>query len=155
MNYIGLASKESKELAKELNILLSSFQLHYQNLRGLHWNIKGDKFFELHLKYEELYDRSQIIIDEIAERILTLGGTPFHTFSDYLKHSSIKEVKQISDGKSGMKYVLEAQQTLLSLERKILKLTDSAEDEGTNSLISDLIAEKEKQSWMFRSWLAA
>jgi len=155
MNYIGLSKKESKTLANELNVLLASFQLHYQNLRGLHWNIQGDKFFELHVKYEELYNRAQVIIDDIAERILTLGGTPIHTFEDYIKVSKIKSLKNISNGNKGVTYLLEAQKELISIERRILSLSDSASDEGTNSLISDLITEKEKQSWMFKAWLTA
>ncbi len=89
-NRIGLDKEKAAELSQELNILLSSYQMHYQNLRGLHWNIKGENFFELHLKYEELYTRAQVIIDDIAERILTLGATPLHTFSDYTSNSVIK-----------------------------------------------------------------
>ena len=75
---IGLDVNQSKNLAKDLNALLSEFQIFYINTRGFHWNIKGDKFFELHLKFEELYTNAQLKIDEIAERILTLGHIPLH-----------------------------------------------------------------------------
>ena len=88
-NSLGLPVKESEELVIELNGLLSNFQMYYQNLRGLHWNIRGKRFFDLHLKFEELYNDSQIKIDLIAERVLTLGGTPLHTFSDYIEHSKL------------------------------------------------------------------
>ena len=83
-NILGLPVKESELLVKELNVLLSNFQVYYQNLRGIHWNIRGKRFFDLHVKFEELYNDSQLKIDMIAERVLTLGGTPLHTFSDYL-----------------------------------------------------------------------
>jgi starvation-inducible DNA-binding protein len=136
-----------------LNQLLASYQLHYQNLRSLHWNIKGKNFFELHLKYEELYTRTQVIIDDLAERILTLQVTPYSTFTDYLKHSVIPENSIISDGEEGMKYVLKAQQELLILERELLNLSSDNSDEGTNALMSDLVREKEKTNWMFASWL--
>lgn len=139
---------------EKLNSLLASYQLHYQNLRSLHWNVKGENFFELHLKYEELYSRTQIIIDDIAERILTLGITPYSRFSDYISHSILTENEIITDGKKGMKYILEAQQRLLELEVSILKESDSFGDDGTNSFMSDLIREKEKSNWMFRSWLS-
>ena len=107
----------------KINTLLASYQLHYQNLRSLHWNVKGVKFFELHLKYEELYTRTQIIIDEIAERILTVGATPLSRFSDYLSISVIKENDLIPDGKTGISYILKAQNQLLKLEREILSLS--------------------------------
>ena len=67
---IGLNRAASEETANKLNELLANYQVFYMNSRGFHWNIKGDKFFELHLKFEELYNDSLIKIDEIAERIL-------------------------------------------------------------------------------------
>ena len=137
----------------KLNQLLSSYQIHYQNLRLLHWNIKGEKFFELHAKYEELYNRSQVIIDDIGERLLALGETPLSRFSEYLQHSVIAESQIISEGNRGIEYVLNAQNNLLIVEREILKLSESHEDEGTNALISSLIQEKEKSNWMFNASL--
>ena len=82
-NSIGLDLKKAAIISAELNILLANFQVYYQNLRGLHWNIKGKSFFDLHLKFEELYNDLVLKIDEIAERILTLGHTPNHNYSDY------------------------------------------------------------------------
>ena len=73
----------SEKLIIELNQLLSDFHIYYQNTRGFHWNIKGKRFFELHVKFEELYTEALTSIDEIAERILTIGGTPLHAFDDY------------------------------------------------------------------------
>ena len=119
----------------------------------MHWNIKGENFFELHLKYEELYTRTQIIIDDLAERILSLELQPLSTFTAYLSKSEIKENQIITDGKLGMKYIFEAQSLLLNLEKSILKLSSEQEDEGTAALMSDLIREKEKTNWMFKAWL--
>jgi len=136
-----------------LNRLLATYQVHYQNLRAIHWNIKGENFFELHLKYEELYTRTQEIIDELAERILTLGSTPLHRFQDYLKTSNLKENETIHDGKKGMEYIHRAQDELLKLERVILSEASEINDEGTNALMSDLVREKEKTNWMFAAWL--
>jgi starvation-inducible DNA-binding protein len=72
-NRIGLNTELSNSLVTELNTLLANYQLYYQNLRGFHWNIKGDAFFTLHLKFEELYGDAVLKIDEIAERCLRLG----------------------------------------------------------------------------------
>lgn len=138
---------------KNLNELLSTYQIHYQNLRALHWNIQGQSFFELHLKYEELYTRTQVVIDDLAERILTLGGSPLSTFKDYLKYSVIEENEPIHEGKKGMEYILSAQKQLLIVEKALIKISSEREDEGTNSFLSDLIREKEKTNWMFSAWL--
>ena len=95
---IGLDKGKSQQLSEKLNVLLANLQLFYINARGFHWNIKGEKFFELHLKFEELYNDALLKIDEVAERILTLGHTPIHSFTEYVQTSSIQELKNISDG---------------------------------------------------------
>ena len=153
MNKIGLDNKKSKTIANKLNVLLANYQIFYMNTRGFHWNIKGNKFFELHLKFEELYDDSIIKIDEIAERILTLGHTPLHTFSDYIKKAKIKEAKNVASGIAGIKAVLAAYKVLLPLEREVLELSGEAGDEGTSALMSDYIREQEKLVWMYSAYL--
>ena len=152
-NLIGIDKEKAGLLAKELNILLADYQLFYQNLRGLHWNIQGREFFELHLKFEELYDDAVVKVDEIAERILTLEAEPLHTFSDYLQISEIKEEKGISNGLAGIKIIVSNFSTLILKERDILKIAGEAEDEGTVSLISDYISQTEKTLWMLNSYL--
>lgn len=152
-NRIGLDTVKAGKLAEKTNILLANFQLFYINTRGFHWNIKGDKFFELHLKFEELYTDTQLKIDEIAERILTLGYTPSHSFSDYLKLSDIKEQKNVTDGKKAVNSVLDSFEILLKIEREILNLSADAGDEGTNALMSDYIRQQEKLVWMYSAYL--
>ena len=153
MNRIGLKTEDAQKLSKELNTLLANYQLFYQNLRGFHWNIKGSDFFELHLKFEELYNDAQIKIDEIAERILTLGESPLHSFQEYLNHSEIKAVVGVSDGSKGLDVTLKGFQMLILQERKILKSAADFEDEGTVSLMSDYITETEKTVWMLAAYL--
>ena len=152
-NLIGLDADKTAVLANELNILLANYQLFYINARGFHWNITGNKFFELHVKFEELYNDALIKVDEIAERVLTLGQTPLHTFSDYIKYSHIKESKNISDGEKAVKEVLNGFKTLLAVERELLDLSADAGDEGTNALMSDYIREQEKLVWMYSAYL--
>jgi starvation-inducible DNA-binding protein len=152
-NSLGLPVKESEELVIELNGLLSNFQMYYQNLRGLHWNIRGKRFFDLHLKFEELYNDSQIKIDLIAERVLTLGGTPLHTFSDYIEHSKLQIGKNISNDVEAIQLILESLSILLQIERVILNKAAEINDEGTNSMMSDFISEQEKTNWMLKAWM--
>ena len=153
MNAIGLDKKKASKLADKLNELLADYMLFYLNSRGLHWNIRGEKFFELHLKFEELYTNLLLKVDEVAERILTLGATPLHTFADYSKTSSLKALKDVSKGEEGVRAVLQAFEILLVKQRDLLKLAADAGDEGTNALMSDYIREQEKLVWMYSAYL--
>jgi len=150
---IGLDKEMTENLTVNLNSLLANFQVYYQNLRGLHWNIKGKSFFELHVKFEEFYTDSQEKIDFIAERILTLGGTPLHTFKDYSELSKVPVGKNITHDVEAVNLVVTSLSELLKIERHILEESDKAGDEGTNAMMSDLIAEQEKTIWMLRAWL--
>lgn len=153
LNSIGLDTKKTQNLADELNQLLANFQLYYQNLRGIHWNIKGRMFFDLHAKFEELYTDANLKVDEIAERILTLGATPLHTFEDYTKAARVPVGKNISKDEKAVELIVDSLSELLKIERSILNSSDEANDEGTNSMMSDFITEQEKTVWMMKAWL--
>ena len=105
MNAIGLDTEKSKELADKLSDLLANYSVLYQNVRGYHWNLEGDKFFELHVKFEELYNDLILKIDAIAERIRTLGFASEYRFTEYLKLSEIKESSQATDGRNSVKEI--------------------------------------------------
>lgn len=150
---IGLSKKDSQQLTDHLNQLLANYQVFYINARGFHWNIKGEKFFELHAKFEELYNNLLIKIDEVAERILTLGYTPLHTFTDYLEKSSVKEVKNVSDGRQAIQNIVESLRLMIQLQRSIAAAAMEAGDDGTDSLMSDYIREQEKLVWMYSAYL--
>lgn len=153
LNPIGLNAEKAQILAESLNRLLANYQIFYINARSFHWNIKGEKFFELHLKFEELYSNIQIKIDEVAERILTLGDTPVHSYSEYLKLSQIKEVTNLSDGRKCIAEILDSLAVLISLQREILTISAEADDEGSNALMSDYIREQEKLVWMYNAYM--
>lgn len=153
INSIGLDEKKSKQLAEMLNDLLANYQVFYQNLRGFHWNVKGNKFFELHLKFEEYYDDAVIKIDEIAERILTLQGVPLHTFESYVKQSEIKSVQQDKVDARILPTVVNNFSVLIQKERTILSFAAEAGDEGTVSQMSDYITQTEKTVWMLNAYL--
>lgn len=153
LNQIGLDKKDAAQLSEKLNLLLANYQHFYMNVRGFHWNIRGHKFFELHQKFEELYTDSLIKIDEIAERILTLGFVPLHSYSDYSRAAQVKEVTNVSDAVGAVRAILEGYRVLLPLERELLDLSEKSEDEGTNSLMSDYIREQEKSVWMYSAYL--
>ena len=144
----GLSNQNTSILVNALSQLLADYQVHYTNLRNLHWNVKGHGFFVLHEKYEEFYDDAASKIDEIAERILQLDGTPESRFSEYLKVSSIKELGIVECGHEGIEYVLGALKTLIASERDVLKQASQIGDEVTVAIMSDWLKEQEKTSWM-------
>lgn len=153
LSTIGLDPHKSEELAEKLNILLANYQIFYINVRGFHWNIKGDNFFELHEQFEQLYTDLQLKIDEIAERIVTLGHVPDHSFGDYLEKASVTPRKDVSNGKESVRGVLNAMREILILQREILDISDETKDEGTNAQMSGYIQEQEKLAWMYSSFL--
>lgn len=153
LNLIGLDTGKSQELAVLLNDLLANYSVFYQNSRGYHWNIKGEKFFELHLKFEELYNNLFIKIDEIAERILTLGYAPAYQFSNYLNSAEIKESTNVTDGHKAVENILGAYKILIKKQRNILSVAAEIDDEGTSALMSDNIREQEKLVWMYSAFL--
>lgn len=152
-NFIGLDKEKSKVLSEKLNELLADYSIFYQNIRGYHWNITGEKFFELHDKFQEMYEDLFIKIDEVAERIKTLGHIPSHQFSVYQKLAKVKESTEVSDGVKDVKDTLESLKIIITLQREILDLSADANDEGTNALMSDYISEQEKLVWMYTAYL--
>lgn len=152
-NFIGINKEKAEQLTTKLNDLLANYQIYYQNLRGFHWNIKGREFFELHAKFEELYNDARIKIDEIAERILTLGSTPSHTMSSYVSSASIQECTHVTDGVKAVEITATNLGVLVEKERVILSEAAEANDEGSVTLMSDYITEQEKVLWMLHAYL--
>ncbi|WP_299153896.1 Dps family protein [uncultured Christiangramia sp.] len=152
MNYLGLDKEKTANTVTELNILLADYHLYYQKLRNFHWNVIGKNFFDLHEKFEELYDEAKLKVDEIAERILTLRYQPTSNMSEYLKDSNLKESpSDISDSKM-IEILLEDHGLLLKQMRKVVEIADKSGDEGTIDLIGAYIRELEKTSWMLDAW---
>ena len=152
-NQIGLEKAELTPAIKALNALLSSYHLFYFNVRGYHWNVKGEHFFTLHPKFEELYTELQLQIDEIAERILTLGGTPLHAYSDFAERSGIKEDKGVFDGRACVLGVVKGLQTLIEEQRAVIEIAESASDQGTADIVTGYIQAQEKEIWMYNAFL--
>lgn len=144
----------NETLVNELNQFLADLQIHYQNLRAFHWNVKGSMFFVLHGKFEEYYTNIAEVVDDVAERILMIGGQPLHTFSDYLSNATLEEISGETDGLTMVKHVVSQLDSLLAKMVKIRADAADRGDEGTNDLFSGLIGETEKKLWMLRTFLA-
>jgi len=145
---IGLNEDYQRNMSQKLNEFLSDVQVFYMNVRGYHWNIKGKLFFVLHEKFEGLYNQLSDMADEVAERILMLGGAPLHSFSEYLKLANVKEKLNVSTADGTISETLKDLKHLLESERELVKLASENGDDGTVNLISEYISGQEKLIWM-------
>ena len=148
LDYLNLNEAKALNIVAGLQQLLADFQVHYTNLRGFHWEIKGRGFFVLHEKFESMYDDAAAKIDEIAERIMTLGGTPENKFSEYLKVARVQEVSGVSRSSEAVENVLTTYKHFIAEERKLIDLANEANDAVTADMLTGYLKEQEKLVWM-------
>ena len=148
LNYLNLNENCVANVVVALQSLLADFQVYYTNLRGFHWEIKGRGFFVLHEKFESMYDDTASKIDEIAERILTLGGTPENKFSEYLKVARVAEVSGVSSSREAVENILETYKHFIAEERNLIALAEEANDVVTADMLTGYLKEQEKMIWM-------
>ncbi|WP_339865234.1 DNA starvation/stationary phase protection protein [uncultured Algoriphagus sp.] len=148
-NHLKLDTKSMKNVSDKMNDLLSDYHIFYQNVRGFHWNVKGENFFDLHVKFEELYTQLYENIDELAERIVTIGFKPLHAYSDYLKNTIHKEITDVSNGDECVKHVIDGLGSLAQSHRKAAKVAEEADDIATADLLTKFVGDIEKRMWMF------
>jgi starvation-inducible DNA-binding protein len=144
---------ESNQITAELNKLLANYHIHYQRSRAYHWNIKGDKFFELHVKFEEFYTDALTKIDEIGERILSLNGSPLSSLKEYIEQAALKEGNYKITDKEMVQNLADDFATLVKQEKALMKLANDKEDERTADIMNEYIAGQEKTIWMLKSFL--
>ncbi len=149
-----MTTKNSNKVSSQLNQVLADLQVVYQNLRTMHWLVKGPQFYQLHKLYEEMYNETAETIDEVAERVLMLGQVPLHTYADYLKVANVEVVTQVPKGLESLKTAHENQQYLLNAYRELISLAGENSDEGTVALASELIESTEKRVWMLGATLS-
>jgi starvation-inducible DNA-binding protein len=143
----------TSKVTDKLNQLLIDYQVHYQNLRLFHWNVKGPMFFILHEKFEELYLEAAERIDEVAERILALDGTPKGSLASITAHATIPSSEDITGADKMVQAILEANVVLVKHLTEVLAEATEAGDEGTLDIFTGYIREIEKQNWMLKAFL--
>ena len=148
LDYLHISENNANAVTNVLNQLLADFQVHYTNIRGMHWHIEGRGFFVLHEKFESMYDDMASKIDEVAERILMLGATPENRFSEYLKVAKLPEVTGVTCSESAVNHILDAYKYLIGLEKEALVVAEEAHDVVTADMLTGYIAEQEKMVWM-------
>ena len=150
---LGFNKKDTTEIIEQLNLLIASYHVHYQKLRNFHWNVTGKDFFDLHEKFEELYDFSKVNIDDLAERVRVFGATPTATLSEYLKLSKIAEPVGVPAPDDMVDQILGDFEILLSQMINVLEKANDLGDVSTIDLVNTMVKSTEKYYWMFTSWL--
>jgi starvation-inducible DNA-binding protein len=148
----GARMKTNNRVVDGLNGLLADSTVFYQKLRHYHWNVEGRHFFELHAKFEEIYTRWADSIDEIAERILMVGGVPLHTLKSMLETASLDEDESTPAAAQMVDLVAADLQALHARAGEVIEAAEAADDRGTANMLDALRDAMEKDVWMLRAW---
>jgi starvation-inducible DNA-binding protein len=150
---IGINETDRNQIAEGLkNLLADSYTLYLQT-HNFHWNVTGPQFRELHLMFEEHYTELAVAVDDIAERIRTLGFAAPGTYKEFAKLSAIEEVDGVPASEDMVKILLQGHQQVVKTCRDALKLAQDSDDESSAALVSDRMREHEKTAWMLRATL--
>ena len=143
----------TKELEKKLNLYLANQLVDYVKKHNLHWNLKGSHFFTLHAKLEELYEEAGDILDEVAERILALGGNPVSNMKEALSMATIKELE---DGPKPtdqtIKALISDTDYWIKDSKEIAELADKEGDSVTNDMFNGYTKAYQKLAWMLKAY---
>lgn len=150
---IGIPEKQRQQVADKLKVLLADSYTLYLQTHNFHWNVTGPQFRELHLMFEEHYTELATAVDEIAERIRTLGVFAPGTYREFAELSHINETDDIPSGKDMVAILTEGHEQIVRTCREVLEVAQQANDESSASLVSDRMVLHEKTAWMLRSIL--
>ena len=148
---IGIPEKDRTEIAEGLKRLLADSYTLYLQTHNFHWNVTGPQFRELHLMFEEHYTELAVAVDDIAERIRTLGVTAPGTYRAFAELSAIEEVEGVPDAGQMVEILTRGHEQVVKTCRAALKLAQAADDESSAALISDRMRVHEKTAWMLRA----
>jgi starvation-inducible DNA-binding protein len=149
---LGFKKEGSKELVNRINVLIASYHVHYQKMRNFHWNVTGKDFFDLHEKFEELYDMAKVNIDDLAERVRVFGEFPTARLVDYLETSLILEPQGIPSPENMVRETLSDFEVLLSQMINVLEQANEIGDVSTIDLVNKIVKSTEKYYWMLSAW---
>ena len=146
-------SRMSDSKTQQLNGLLADYSVFYQKLRIFHWTVKGPMFFQLHVKFEEMYNSAALTVDAIAERIVGLGGRPLGRMADLVAAASLKEDSDTTEASSMVKALVADQRALVASLRKASADAAEGNDMLTANLLEGMADADEKTAWMLEAYL--
>jgi starvation-inducible DNA-binding protein len=148
---IGINKQDRENIAEGLKRLLADSYTLYLQTHNFHWNVTGPQFRELHLMFEEHYTELATAVDDIAERIRTLGIAAPGTYKSFAQLSSIEEVEGVPAAAEMIVTLTEGHEQVVKTCREVLKKAQDADDESTASLVGDRMVVHEKTAWMLRA----
>lgn len=137
-----------------LNVLAADAIVLFQKLHHYHWYVKGPKFFELHVKFEELYNYWMQVFDDVAERALTVGGEPPRTLSQMLKATTLKEDAGKPEATEMVENLIKDFEAVVAHAGKTLAIAEDEGDRGTANLLDAIRDQVQKDVWMLKAWTA-
>lgn len=143
----------NKELIVELNKQVSTWSVMYAKLHNYHWYVKGKQFFTLHEKFEELYTEATLHMDEIAERILTLGGEPTATLKEHLEQSVVQEATGDEKAEGMVKTTADDFDKIMKSLKRGMELAAESGDDMTEDILNAVYQSIEKHQWMLNAFL--
>ena len=143
----------SVALNKELNKQVATWSVMYTKLHNFHWYVKGPQFFTLHAKFEELYNEATLHMDEIAERLLTLGGKPVATLKEHLEQSDVTEATGKESTDQMVETVVKDFDKIMKSLKKGMDEAAKDEDDMTEDLLNAVYQSIEKHQWMLNAYL--
>lgn len=144
----------SKEVVNHLNTLIADFTVFYQKLRHYHWNVKGEQFFKLHEKFEEIYTETGDVIDQLAERVVGLESVPLHTLAHMLESTGLEEDVDLPAADVMVTRTVNDIEKINGQLRKAIDAAEKADDRTTTNLLDDVHDGLEAHLWMLKSWEA-
>jgi len=150
---IGINESDRQAVAEGLKHLLADTYTLYLQTHNFHWNVTGPQFRELHLMFEEHYNEMAVAVDDVAERIRTLGVAAPGTYKSLAEYSKVEEVEGVPEASKMLEILTKNHEQVIKTCRSVLKLAQEAADESSVALISDRMRLHEKTAWMLRSLL--
>ncbi|GAA4711787.1 Dps family protein [Brevibacillus fulvus] len=141
------------QMEEVLNKQIANWSVLFVKLHNYHWYVKGNQFFTLHAKFEELYNEASGHIDELAERLLAIHGRPLATMSDYLKFSTIKEATGTETADQMVRTIVSDFSAMIEELKKGMDTAASLHDETTADMLLSIHTSLEKHVWMLQSFL--
>jgi starvation-inducible DNA-binding protein len=148
---IGISDVARKKIAEQLGALLADSYTLYLQTHNFHWNVTGPMFPQLHQMFEVHYTELAVAVDEIAERIRSLGEPAPGTYKAFATLSRINEVDSIPTADEMVKLLTSGHEQVVKTCREALVIAQDADDESSAALISDRMRVHEKTAWMLRS----
>lgn len=151
---IGISDKNRQAVATALNKLLADEHVLYNKTRNYHWSVEGPSFMEFHKLYEAQYTELAEMIDEIAERIRTIGHFAEGRLKEILKLAELDEPAPPTDQASQIRNLEGDHEILIQRLRKLVDdFEDKYKDKGSADFATGIMKQHEKMAWMLRSYV--